>query len=534
MISFMRIKLLFFLVLFAAANLYPQRFLKMSVQTGDKTERISYLTKNEISYVPVSEFAKVLNAPVYLNKEASKAEVKFDEYKIKITGRNQFIILTDASAKQKIYQIPVSTLLINDEIYVPVLYTAELFSTAANKDISIDEGEKNITIKNSPAAKKTTERGSTAEKAEPAPVNSKYDIYGIEMEEKSNGTLVRLKSSKRLTIPKNSVSNNTLFVFFNNVTLIPNITKQLKAAGLVKKVQTRYITPKNIQLEFELAPNFSSQEISYSPDNNDILIALHNKVLAEPEKTNVEGMKTKWMLDAIVIDAGHGGKDAGAIGVSGIKEKDVNLAVALKLGNLIKKEMPGVNVVYTRSDDTFIELYKRGKIANESGGKLFISIHCNSLPKKPSDTRGFEVYLLRLGKTQDAIEIAEFENSVIKYEDNPARYKKLTDENFIFVSMAHSAFMRFSESFSDLLNQTWKKEVPTPSRGVKQAGFLVLVGASMPSVLIETGFLSNPQEEKFLNSGSGQSDVAAAIFKSIKQYKSFYESSVLEKPSTTN
>jgi N-acetylmuramoyl-L-alanine amidase len=245
-------------------------------------------------------------------------------------------------------------------------------------------------------------------------------------------------------------------------------------------------------------------------------------------------MKSKWALDAIVIDAGHGGKDAGAIGVNGTREKDINLALALKLGTLIKKEMPDVNVVYTRSDDTFIELYKRGKIANEHGGKLFISIHCNSMPKKPSDSRGFEVYLLRMGKTQDAIEIAEFENSVIKYEDNPTRYKKLTDENFIFVSMAHSAFMRFSESFSDLLNQNWKKEVETPSRGIKQAGFYVLVGASMPSVLIEAGFLSNTQEERFLNSSAGQNDVASAIFKSIKQYKSFYENSVLEKNNTTN
>ena len=512
------------------ASVYCQRYLKMSVNTGGKTERISYITKNEISYVPVGEFAKLFNAPVYLNKEASKAEVKFDDYKIKITGRNQFVILTGSDSKQSVYQIPVSTLLINDEIFIPVIYTSRLFGLVSKKDIIFDEKAKNIDIKTASAR---SGRNITPEQPRrditEAPINSKYDIYGIDVEEKSNGTLIRLKSSRRITIPRNSINEKKLFVFFNSITFQPNLAKQVKPAGLVKSALTRAISAKNIQLEFDLKEGFSSYEVSYAPDNNDILIAIHNQLFTAPAKTNVEELKNKWALDAIVIDPGHGGKDPGAVGVNGVYEKDVNLGVALKLGNMIKQEMPGINVVYTRQDDSFVELYKRGKIANENGGKLFISIHCNSMPHKPSDARGFEVYLLRLGKTKEAVDIAEFENSVIKLEDNPDRYKKLTDENFIFVSMAHSSFMRFSESFSDYLNQMWGKRVETPSRGVKQAGFYVLVGASMPSVLIETGFLSNTAEERFLSSSGGQNDIARAIFESIKKYKEFYESSVLEK-----
>jgi N-acetylmuramoyl-L-alanine amidase len=524
----MKIKFFILCFLLSAAFLYPQRYLKMSVDIENRTERISYILKNGISYIPITEFAKALNAPVYLNKDASKAEVKFEENKLKITGRNQFFVLTDSEQKQQVYQIPVSTLLINDEIFIPVSYSARIFAVAAKKEILFNEADKNIEIRKASAVSKTVPRPVKEEVETPA-VSSKYDVYGIEIEEKSNGTLIRLKSSHKIPIPKNSIDKNTLFVFFNNITFQPNLAKQVKPAGLVKNTQTRYISDKNVQIEFYLKEGFSSHEISYAPDNNDLLIALHNKIFESPVKSKIEELKNKWALDAIVIDAGHGGKDAGAIGVNGTREKDINLALALKLGNLIKKGMPDVNVVYTRSDDTFIELYKRGKIANEHGGKLFISIHCNSMPKKPSDASGFEVYLLRQGKTKDAIEIAEFENSVIKYEDNPTRYKKLTDENFIFVSMAHSAFMRFSESFSDLLNQTWKKKVDTPTRGIKQAGFYVLVGASMPSVLIESGFLSNPQEERFLNTTAGQNEIARAIFESIRQYKSYYESSVLEK-----
>jgi N-acetylmuramoyl-L-alanine amidase len=136
---------------------------------------------------------------------------------------------------------------------------------------------------------------------------------------------------------------------------------------------------------------------------------------------------------------------------------------------------------------------------------------------------------LRPGRTERAIEIAEIENSVIKYEENTDRYEKLTDENFILVSMAHSAYMRYSEKFAGILSQNWNSQIKEiPSRGVKQAGFYVLVGASMPSVLVETGFLSNKEDEAYLNSKKGQQEIAKAIFKSIQDYKKYYDSQMKE------
>jgi N-acetylmuramoyl-L-alanine amidase len=249
------------------------------------------------------------------------------------------------------------------------------------------------------------------------------------------------------------------------------------------------------------------------------MITIHNKIFSIKENKN----KDKWDFDVIVIDAGHGGKDAGAIGINGVREKDVNLGVALKLGKLLEKNMKDVKVVYTRSNDTFIELYKRGKIANENGGKLFISIHCNSTPKKPTDASGFEVYLLRPGRTKEAIQIAARENGVIQYEDNPKRYQRLTDENFILVSMAHSSYMKYSEKFSDFLNKEFSNGLDESSRGIKQAGFYVLVGASMPSVLIETGFLSNPGDAAFLKSDKGQSRIAESVLKAIQNYREYYQ-----------
>ena len=167
--------------------------------------------------------------------------------------------------------------------------------------------------------------------------------------------------------------------------------------------------------------------------------------------------KDRWKMDVVVIDAGHGGKDGGAVGVNGTREKDVTLAIALKLGNMIEEELDAT-VVYTRKRDEFIELYRRGQIANESEGKLFISIHCNSTPQKPSQATGFESYILRPGKTDRAIAIAERENSVIEFEANPKRYQKLTEENFILVAMAQSAYVKFSELFAGLVQEELAKK----------------------------------------------------------------------------
>ncbi len=239
--------------------------------------------------------------------------------------------------------------------------------------------------------------------------------------------------------------------------------------------------------------------------------------------------RKRWALDCIVLDAGHGGHDPGAIGVAGTREKVITLGIATRLGALVEGGMPGVKVVYTRKDDRFIELYRRGQIANAAQGKLFISIHCNSTEQKPSTAHGFEVYLLRPGRTEEAVRIAEVENAVVKKEkDYEKRYQKLTDEAFIIISMAQSAYMKHSERFAELLHLAAKRSPKLASKGVKQAGFYVLVGASMPSVLVEAGFLSNRKEEAFLASKAGQDHLAQLIYDAIVVFAKEYEKSLEE------
>ncbi len=230
-------------------------------------------------------------------------------------------------------------------------------------------------------------------------------------------------------------------------------------------------------------------------------------------------------LDVIVLDAGHGGKDSGAIGPGGYMEKQAALGIVLKLGALINKELPGVKVVYTRHDDHFVELYRRGEIANAAHGKLFISVHCNSTPEKPSNASGFTTYFLRPGKTEAAIHVAARENAVIKYETGHHQYQNLSDVDYILTSMARAQDVKFSEKFASLVQRELAKRLPIPDNGVSQAGFLVLIGAAMPNVLIETGFISDPKDEAILKSQTGEMKYAEGILAAIKRYKAIYERS---------
>ena len=224
-------------------------------------------------------------------------------------------------------------------------------------------------------------------------------------------------------------------------------------------------------------------------------------------------------MDTIVLDAGHGGKDPGAIGKFGTKEKDVALDITRRTGSLLEKS--GIKVVYTRDEDVFIPLLDRTKIANDANGKLFVSIHANANQNRK--IQGFETYLLRPGKSEDAIEVASRENSVIKLEDVTDQYENLSGENLIMATMAQSTFMKESEDLASTIQIELDKKLDTPNRGVKQAGFYVLIGASMPNALVEVGFLSNPNEEKMLKQSRHKQKIAEAIYYAIKSFKSSQE-----------
>lgn len=226
----------------------------------------------------------------------------------------------------------------------------------------------------------------------------------------------------------------------------------------------------------------------------------------------------KGNLDVIAIDAGHGGKDPGTIGNNGLKEKDITLPIALKLGELIQQNFPGINVIYTRKTDVFIEVKDRTVIANNNKAKLFISIHVNHKKEDESEKNGFEIYLLNKDRFPEAIEITQKENSKLRFESS----EKNDVNNYIFSSLTETGYLRFAEFLSNNLMINMVNSTSLSSRGIMQAGFWVLL-ASMPSILIETGYISDENDEKYLASPNGQANIARALFQGFSTYKKYYE-----------
>jgi len=226
-------------------------------------------------------------------------------------------------------------------------------------------------------------------------------------------------------------------------------------------------------------------------------------------------------LRTIVLDAGHGGRDSGALGQRGTREKDVALSVVKKVGAYINEHLPEVNVVYTRSDDTFIPLEERGSIANRARGDLFVSVHANAARSRQA--YGAEVFFLGVARTESALEVMKKENEVILLEDASTRSRELSEEELILYELNNIGYMSASQRLAELVERQFAERAQRRSRGVKQAGFIVLYHASMPAILVELGFISNANEERYLASDSGQNILASAIYRAIREYKEIIE-----------
>jgi len=507
-------------LLFSFVSSFAQQNEVVTIVTDKGNKNVPALVREGIIYISIADLAEALSINYFVNDITGKVELKSNYLLLKSTPKNPFLIVTPRSTGiPKVYQLPVSTYIKNEKTFIPILFSLDPLETILEHELKFEKHKLIVGEKITSPFEGKHWMYDIPE----LPPTTGFGITGLTITEKTNGTLVRVHSKIRIPSYYSSLKDDELTIIFRKVNADVERTNRDQFSSLIQKIETRNVGS-DAEFKFKVGSEYSAHDVMNSPGSNDIIITIHNKVFSK----NGENQKSadKWNFDVIVIDAGHGGKDPGAIGIDKLKEKEVTLAVALKLGEIIKKEMPDVSVVYTRKEDSFIDLYKRGKIANENNGKLFISIHCNATKKKPTDVNGTEVYLLRPGRTEEAIDIAEMENSVIEYEDNPQRYEKLTDENFILVSMAHSAYMKYSEKFAELLHKEFDANLKLKSRGVKQAGFYVLVGASMPSVLVETGFISNKDDAKFLKSAAGQKQVAESIFSAIKTYRSFYEKEI--------
>jgi N-acetylmuramoyl-L-alanine amidase len=284
-----------------------------------------------------------------------------------------------------------------------------------------------------------------------------------------------------------------------------------------------------VQLSFRLQPDRVTWEHRIATDPYRIEITLIDTTF-QLDSADSPGLLTVGVdpgsgldtdpLDVIVVDAGHGGEDLGAVGPRGTREKDIVLGVALELARLLESD-PDFTVILTRDDDTFIPLKKRAEIANEANADLFISLHANSAPRRSA--RGFETFFLSAAKSDEARATEQLENASLRFEESKEQ-SNTDDLDFILTDLLQNQFLVESADLAQTIQREFGESFKGPDRGVNQAGFVVLYHAYMPAVLVETGFVSNSQEESWLKKGSTQKRLAEALYRSVLTFREKSES----------
>ncbi len=470
----------------------------------------------KLAYISAFKLAQKLGYHIYFNDIKKKIVLYFPQNRVVVTAENAFVIIDKYT-----YQMPGPALWHNNEIYVPVKYFFPLLNRRTSLNIKYEHSNQLVQV-----------------------TQKDINISGISLASRENGTVIRIKTLKKFK--KGEISADMrygwLHVDFYTGKIDTANFKNIQPAGLVRKIKTFQFS-ELASLAFQLREEPFSKEIINKSENNEVLIVLRTKEkltqkqdaeLQEQDKLEpsdkikkqLEEERRKWLIDVIVIDPGHGGKDPGIIGIGKIHEKDIVLPIAIKLGKIINDELPDIKVVFTRKSDKFISLRKRTQIANENNGKVFVSIHANGFSSKR--VSGFETYILGPEKGEKAREVVLKENSVIDFEDAQSRseYKGI---NQILATMAQNAFSRQSEYLASLVQQELNKELrglKMKNRGVKQGPFWVMVGATMPNILIETGYVTNSFDVKILKTSAYQHKIARGIFNGIKRYKTDYESTI--------
>ncbi|HDQ00364.1 MAG TPA: N-acetylmuramoyl-L-alanine amidase [bacterium] len=465
-----------------------------SVRAGLKTTS----SLHNLRYLSIQEFTSLFNTPAHYDQQQRKYFFHLNNKKIRLSPFNPFI-----SIEKKIYQLPAETVLISDELYVPAIFFLEIISSEFSDHIVYDRLSDNLLVL-SPIY------GNTP------------NIQRVEIEEKTNGTLIKIFTIKDFDESNLSLRarHHWLYLDVYGGKVDSAKTYAEYPAGMVARVVTSQLSNELAQIGFRVRDEIIEKQVYLQSPRLIFLTVKTQKDLSQEIRVNIENEKKKWLIDLIVIDPGHGGKDPGTIGVSGVYEKNIVLPISKYLKEYLETELK-INVLMTRETDKFIPLQKRTEFANRHGAKLFLSIHANHNHNRR--LRGVSAYFLGLDMTDEAREVARLENSVIKYEEK-SKYSEMSWEQYILSAGAQSLYNKESEDLAGMIQENIIQQCKLQDRRVRQANFYVLWGASMPAVLVETAFISNPQDERLLKDRSFQKKIAYSIFLSIKQFKEKYES----------
>lgn len=351
---------------------------------------------------------------------------------------------------------------------------------------------------------------------------SETTITGLSVEERVNGTLISIATTDSLRVEVTTSEPAWLHLSLKGGTLDPERIARTQPKGDVRDIRVQQYEG-YAQISLLLSDRIVKYDVLYPEEAGRIEVALRR-----PHKIEVD--RERIVFHTVVVDPGHGGKDPGAIGPGGTEEKDVTLDIARRLAYLLERNLK-VRTVMTRSTDEFVSLTDRVRIAQRSKGTLFISLHCNSISNRHAS--GTETYFLSEAKTEEAREVARRENASLRFE---RPLGEIVEDDFVLRDlsilipdivggMASDQYLKESQDLAALVQSEIVRASGLEDRGVKQAGFYVMKGtlATMPSVLVEVAFLSNPYEEKLLKRISFRKSIARAIYWSIKAFKQTHE-----------
>lgn len=353
-----------------------------------------------------------------------------------------------------------------------------------------------------------------------------FNILNLEATEEINGILLEIFLARPLQYEIFADQNQILNISFYQGNLDTAFFNEKNLSEFLPWIKA-YQFENSAQLSFRLREPFVNFTHNLRTDPYRIQISL---VHAPPSGDTAESSLSRIsneheeplndLIDVIVIDPGHGGEDSGAVGKSGLLEKEVTLDIAKRLKGLLENEK-GIKVILTRDADVLVPLEERPRIANQNGADIFVSIHTNA--SKKESAQGCESFFLSAAKNDESRAIVALENSSIRFEHAESDSGDKDDLNFILMDLVQSEFLIESSDLAGMIQNRVKSELSIPSRGVNQAGFRVLNHAYMPAVLVETAFISNKKEESLLKKNSFRERIAQAIYESIKEFKKKYE-----------
>lgn len=471
---------------FLLAIFYTTQPLKVIYQNRAYYPVRSYSTEHSV-WIRVSDFAPVLKFDVKYDRSTHKLLLQNPSHTIELYGDNPFV-----KVDGNLLNLPRVVKLRDGELFLSIFQLQYLFGEILGIDFIFEENRKEIRL-----------------------YDRKVEINKIRLEERRDTTKLLLYTTAPLEFSAegNTPGEVALTLFRSRMRKGFSLPKP---AGLVKNIE---ITPKGEEVILKVSALnttkvFFAKELRNPPGVSLILVG--SSLL--PKKVEEKYRK----INRIVIDPGHGGKDPGAIGPSGLYEKDVNLQVSKLLKKFLEDRL-GVEVIMTREDDSFVPLAERARIANESSADLFISIHCNAAPRWKKNSGGVETYFLSVAKTDEARAVEARENASIRFELDENGGYNLDDVSLILWDLAQNEFLEESERLAENVQEGLAKSIPIENRGISQAGFFVLNGVYMPSILVECAFISNKKEERLLKNRSFQRKLAEGIFRGVVAFKREYE-----------